>query len=177
MARLFYSKFIEVIFRICGGWLQKFSHSAAGTIERQIYLVTLYAFGNFMLLNYLSLILSQQQLLLKWHINAVCGVLLWYSNPATYPMISIISAFSGRPPLPTEPTAQFPAHILSTITVAWHHDPKSRPDFVDILANIEKFASNTASFEKLSNISETNRILPSVSALKSQWEQRSISSG
>ncbi|MCP9258811.1 Serine/threonine-protein kinase TNNI3K [Dirofilaria immitis] len=47
----------------------------------------------------------------------------------------------GRPPLPPHPTVQFPAHILYMITSAWHHDPKSRPAFADILPNIEKFAS------------------------------------
>ncbi|VDM78118.1 unnamed protein product, partial [Strongylus vulgaris] len=33
----------------------------------------------------------------------------------------------GRPPLPDQPTAQFPAPILELLPMAWHQDPIARP--------------------------------------------------
>ncbi|KAM3724268.1 Serine/threonine-protein kinase TNNI3K [Dirofilaria immitis] len=79
----------------------------------------------------------------------------------------------GRPPLPPHPTVQFPAHILYMITSAWHHDPKSRPAFADILPNIEKFASpvKLPNGGPLSN-GTTDCGLLSVSKLKNHWESK-----
>lgn len=81
----------------------------------------------------------------------------------------------ARPPLPAHATVQFPAHILTTITSAWHHEPKSRPDFADILPNIEKFATtNNASDISLGTFEQDgNGSASSVSALKRRWERRS----
>ncbi|VDM84422.1 unnamed protein product [Strongylus vulgaris] len=38
----------------------------------------------------------------------------------------------GRPPLPDQPTAQFPAPILELLPMAWHQDPIARPDFAQV---------------------------------------------
>ncbi|VDK70940.1 unnamed protein product [Onchocerca ochengi] len=82
----------------------------------------------------------------------------------------------GRPPLPPHPTVQFPAHILYMITSAWHHDPKSRPAFADILPNIEKYASpiKLPSGAPLSNGTADCGLL-SVSKLKNHWESKGTS--
>ncbi|KAL4002105.1 Ankyrin repeats (3 copies) family protein [Acanthocheilonema viteae] len=81
----------------------------------------------------------------------------------------------GRPPLPPHPTVQFPAHILYMITSAWHHDPKSRPAFADILPNIEKYASpvKPPNGVSLSNGTADCGLL-SVSKLKNHWERKGI---
>uniref|UniRef100_A0A915Q6D0 Protein kinase domain-containing protein n=1 Tax=Setaria digitata TaxID=48799 RepID=A0A915Q6D0_9BILA len=82
----------------------------------------------------------------------------------------------GRPPLPSHPTVQFPAHILYTITSAWHHDPKSRPAFADILPNIEKYASPVKPSSGLSPSNGTADCgLLSVSELKNHWESKGMS--
>lgn len=86
---------------------------------------------------------------------------------------------AARPPLPPHPTVQFPAHVINTITSAWQHDPDSRPDFADILPNIEKFASPNSDPE--SSLMEVNRDSitspSSVSALKSHWENKNAPNG
>ncbi|VDM58141.1 unnamed protein product [Angiostrongylus costaricensis] len=38
----------------------------------------------------------------------------------------------ARPPLPEQPTAQFPAAVLTLLPIAWHHEPASRPDFSQV---------------------------------------------
>ncbi|MFH4975983.1 hypothetical protein AB6A40_002692 [Gnathostoma spinigerum] len=81
----------------------------------------------------------------------------------------------GRPPLPSHPTAQFPGHILLMITAAWHPDPKSRPDFADILPTLEKnvhIADETG--DAITKEKTANVIPSSVSALKNHWERQSI---
>ncbi|EFO20785.2 TKL/MLK/HH498 protein kinase [Loa loa] len=81
----------------------------------------------------------------------------------------------GRPPLPPHPTVQFPAHILYMITSAWHHDPKSRPAFADILPNIEKYASPVKPPNGVSPSNGTTDCgLLSVSKLKNHWERKGI---
>ncbi|EPB69732.1 ankyrin repeat protein, partial [Ancylostoma ceylanicum] len=40
--------------------------------------------------------------------------------------------YSRRPPLPDQPTAQFPAPILELLPMAWHPDPVARPDFSQV---------------------------------------------
>ncbi|CAA9991427.1 Protein kinase domain-containing protein [Caenorhabditis elegans] len=71
----------------------------------------------------------------------------------------------GRPTLPNQPTAQFPAHILSLIPQAWHPESSSRPDFVEIVALLEPHVEST----------HTDISAPStVSQLTSQWEQLSV---
>lgn len=80
----------------------------------------------------------------------------------------------GRPPLPPHPTVQFPAHILYMITSAWHHDPKSRPAFADILPNIEKYASPVKSPNGVPPSNTADCGLLSVSKLKNHWERKGI---
>uniref|UniRef100_A0A1I7UJQ2 Protein kinase domain-containing protein n=1 Tax=Caenorhabditis tropicalis TaxID=1561998 RepID=A0A1I7UJQ2_9PELO len=71
----------------------------------------------------------------------------------------------GRPTLPNQPTAQFPTHILSLVSQAWHPEPTSRPDFSEIVSNLEPHVKSQ----------HTDISAPStVSQLKSQWEQLSV---
>lgn len=64
------------------------------------------------------------------------------------------------------------------ITSAWHHDPKSRLAFSDILPNIEKYASpvKLPSVVSPSSCATDCRLL-SVSKLKSHWEQKGTTQG
>lgn len=65
------------------------------------------------------------------------------------------------------------------ITSAWHHDPKSRPAFADILPNIEKYASpiKPPNGVSLSNGGTADCGLLSVSKLKNHWERKGIPQG
>ncbi|VDO16747.1 unnamed protein product [Brugia timori] len=63
------------------------------------------------------------------------------------------------------------------ITSAWHHDPKSRPAFADILPNIEKYASPVKSPNGVPPSNTADCGLLSVSKLKNHWERKGIPQG
>ncbi|CAI4229117.1 unnamed protein product [Auanema sp. JU1783] len=67
----------------------------------------------------------------------------------------------GRPSLPSQPTPQFPEHILKLLPRAWNSEPSERPDFSDIVATLEPHVDNHFNIE----------VRSSVSQLKTQWEQ------
>jgi hypothetical protein len=46
----------------------------------------------------------------------------------------------SRPALPPAPTAQFPEHIIEVLNQAWLPDPIARPEFSQILPELEQYA-------------------------------------
>uniref|UniRef100_A0A915EIG8 Protein kinase domain-containing protein n=1 Tax=Ditylenchus dipsaci TaxID=166011 RepID=A0A915EIG8_9BILA len=102
----------------------------------------------------------------------------------------------NRPQIPSEPTSQFPLHILELLNQAWKSDPQNRPQFAEILIQLEKHipldSIRTFSLlqfnDPLTTIATTDDELTSgnefdesdgdeqrtVSRLKSQWEQLSV---
>ncbi|KAJ1346400.1 hypothetical protein KIN20_001175 [Parelaphostrongylus tenuis] len=67
----------------------------------------------------------------------------------------------ARPPLPEQPTTQFPAPVLTFLPAAWHHDPASRPDFSQIVSILEPHIGSLVQ----------NDSPGTVSHLKTKWEQ------
>nr|CDJ86025.1 Ankyrin and Tyrosine protein kinase domain containing protein [Haemonchus contortus] len=68
----------------------------------------------------------------------------------------------ARPPLPDEPTVQFPEPILRLLPMAWHPDPAARPDFSQIVSILEPHV--------ISSVQNVD-VHGTVSHLKTQWEQ------
>ncbi|KAI1708837.1 ankyrin repeats (3 copies) domain-containing protein [Ditylenchus destructor] len=99
-----------------------------------------------------------------------------------------------RPPLPYEPTSQFPVHIIQLLNLAWHADSAARPPFAQILPELEKHIpteenrnfsialcngdGTTTDDEMLSDteldLDDVGCVPTTVSKLKSQWEQLSV---
>ncbi|KAL6727940.1 hypothetical protein Aduo_009772 [Ancylostoma duodenale] len=75
----------------------------------------------------------------------------------------------GRPPLPDQPTAQFPAPILELLPMAWHPDPVARPDFSQIVTMLEPHVSSLVQ-------TDPGDPQGTVSHLKTRWEQLANSS-
>lgn len=67
----------------------------------------------------------------------------------------------ARPPLPDQPTSQFPAPVLGLLPMAWHPDPAARPDFSQIVVLLEPHVVSSVQSE----------VTGTVSHLKTQWEQ------
>lgn len=67
----------------------------------------------------------------------------------------------ARPPLPDQPTAQFPAPVLGLLPMAWHPDPAARPDFSQIVVLLEPHVVSSVQSEATGTVSH----------LKTQWEQ------
>ncbi|KAI1722703.1 protein tyrosine kinase domain-containing protein [Ditylenchus destructor] len=100
----------------------------------------------------------------------------------------------SRPPLPYEPTSQFPIHIIQLLNLAWHADSAARPPFAQILPELEKYtpteenrnfsialcnADGTATDDEMLSDTELDLddigcVPTTVSKLKSQWEQLSV---
>ena len=99
--------------------------------------------------------------------------------------------FVGRPSLPAEPTSQFPEHIIKMLNSAWHPNPNLRPEFAQILPELEKhiIPDESRNFT-VGDCQESDEILSeteleddfeltcdqlkTVTKLKNQWEQLSI---
>ncbi|TKR67069.1 hypothetical protein L596_023276 [Steinernema carpocapsae] len=84
----------------------------------------------------------------------------------------------ARPPLPDSPTSQFPDYVINMLTMAWHSDSNSRPEFAELLPPLEQQlaerpdsednATPVVSADESDDVYGTMR---TVSRLKSQWEQ------
>uniref|UniRef100_A0A914D0F4 Protein kinase domain-containing protein n=1 Tax=Acrobeloides nanus TaxID=290746 RepID=A0A914D0F4_9BILA len=97
----------------------------------------------------------------------------------------------SRPSLPAEPTSQFPEHIIKMLNSAWHPNPNLRPEFAQILPELEKhiIPDESRNFT-VGDCQESDEILSeteleddfeltcdqlkTVTKLKNQWEQLSI---
>ncbi|CAD5214642.1 unnamed protein product [Bursaphelenchus okinawaensis] len=93
----------------------------------------------------------------------------------------------SRPILPSEPTAQFPKHIIDVIQQGWNPNPAARPTFSQILEDLAPFAPSEEERRfvcKMTNDDSTDEgeysdfedfdfteLPKSVSKLKSQFEQ------
>lgn len=130
---------------------------------------------------------SQQQRPLRWLIKRV-----------SFSYFSLIKLKIGRPALPPEPTVQFPAHIIQMLNSAWNADPAARPQFAQILVELEKhtppedmrtfsIAAAIGGNEGSAMTDEEDNDLDieeefmcastTVSKLKNQWEQLSVNDG
>ncbi|CAD5220579.1 unnamed protein product [Bursaphelenchus xylophilus] len=92
----------------------------------------------------------------------------------------------SRPPLPSEPTSQFPGHIIKVIEDGWNPNPNLRPTFTQILQELAPFTPTdeerkfVCKYEddgstdegEFSDLDDFDLEMPkSVSTLKSQFEQ------
>jgi len=76
------------------------------------------------------------------------ALVLWEIHTAELPFSHLKPAAAAaemaykksRPALPTAPTAQFPEHIIEVLNQAWLPDPIARPEFSQILPELEQHA-------------------------------------
>ncbi|VDL64255.1 unnamed protein product, partial [Nippostrongylus brasiliensis] len=99
------------------------------------------------------------------------ALVVWETHSAELPFSHLKPAAAAaemaykraRPPLPDQPTAQFPEPILTLLPMAWHPDPGARPDFSQIVSVLEP---HVVSFVQNDTAGSST-----VSHLKTQWEQ------
>jgi len=120
------------------------------------------------------------------------ALVVWEIHTAELPFSNLKPAAAAaemaykksRPELPKGPTPQFPEHILKMITSAWNPKPELRPEFSQILADLESHAipddqrqffigETVKSKPHHSDIEEEFDKLTTVSRLKTQFEQQS----
>lgn len=120
------------------------------------------------------------------------ALVVWEIHTAELPFSNLKPAAAAaemaykksRPQLPKGPTPQFPEHILKMITAAWNPKPELRPEFSQILADLEPHAipddqrqffigETVKSKVHHSDIEEEFDKLTTVSRLKTQFEQQS----
>ncbi|KAI3414040.1 hypothetical protein GPALN_011506 [Globodera pallida] len=116
------------------------------------------------------------------------ALVLWEIHAAELPFSQLKPAAAAakmayernRPQLPTEATAQFPRHIIQTLSNAWHHasffclmfkfclnlDPIARPEFSQILHDLEKHIA-ADELKQFSNIGACPLLTSSVDSTES----------
>uniref|UniRef100_A0AC34FGJ0 Protein kinase domain-containing protein n=1 Tax=Panagrolaimus sp. ES5 TaxID=591445 RepID=A0AC34FGJ0_9BILA len=124
------------------------------------------------------------------------ALVIWEIHTAELPFSNLKPAAAAaemaykksRPELPKEPTPQFPPHILKMINDSWNPNPELRPEFSQILNELERYAIpddqrnfNIGDSRSVRNISESEEEpefsidqMTTVSRLKDQWEQQTV---
>uniref|UniRef100_A0A914Z6K9 Protein kinase domain-containing protein n=1 Tax=Panagrolaimus superbus TaxID=310955 RepID=A0A914Z6K9_9BILA len=124
------------------------------------------------------------------------ALVIWEIHTAELPFSNLKPAAAAaemaykksRPELPKEHTPQFPPHILKMINDSWNPNPDLRPEFSQILNDLERYAIpddqrnfNIGDSRSVRNISESEEEpefsidqMTTVSRLKDQWEQQTV---
>uniref|UniRef100_A0A7E4UPQ6 Protein kinase domain-containing protein n=1 Tax=Panagrellus redivivus TaxID=6233 RepID=A0A7E4UPQ6_PANRE len=133
------------------------------------------------------------------------ALVIWEIHAAELPFSSLKPAAAAaemaykksRPELPTSATPQFPAHVLKMVKNAWNPNPDMRPDFCQILNELEPHiipddqrnfnVGDSRGIDGMDRMSATYDTeeeaefsvdqMNTVSRLKSQWEQQSNGPG